>query len=300
VQLPNLDDLSLSGSIVTVDRETLAGIGTALRGRFGGRSRLLKRHADNRVVNMLLEVPTGLNFTEVEIRGTHECLLSTVRLAEACCKTLVKLSYTVSAFCECHPFDWSVGSGTLALTPPSNVDGCEAFERSFDFSKFPNLQEVEFGIRWMSASLPWIPIAISTLRPATSPRLSALKFDFARRPLVANRRSLDALIEATGDDLRWVADEVARIEREFEGAVDSIILRDPAFQVVFDTLDVRFHSCGAHDTHGLVDSIPCRFFNIEAVRRDLWMLLPLVSFNLAVFCDGGFRLCVLVIGSPGR
>ena len=107
VQLPNLDDLSLSGSVVAVDRRRLVGIGTALRGRFGGQLRLLKGHADKDVMDMLLEIPTGLHFTDVQICGTRECLLSTVRLAEACCKTIVKVSYTVSVCCESHLFSWS-------------------------------------------------------------------------------------------------------------------------------------------------------------------------------------------------
>ena len=101
-QLPNLDDLSLSGSVV-VDRGTLPWMGAILRGRFGGQLRLLKGHANPDVVNMLLEVPTGLHFTEVEVRGTYECLLSTVRLAESCAKTLVKLSYAVSFHGKSHP-----------------------------------------------------------------------------------------------------------------------------------------------------------------------------------------------------
>jgi hypothetical protein len=106
VQLPNLNDLSLSGSLVAVDRNALSGIGTVLRGRFGGQLRLLNGYADKDVMNMLLEVPTGLHFTEMRIRGTHGSFLSTVRLAEACCKTLVKLSYAVSIHGKSHPFSW--------------------------------------------------------------------------------------------------------------------------------------------------------------------------------------------------
>ena len=110
VQLPNLDDLSLSGSIFVLDRRVLVGIGTVLRGRFGGRLQLLKGHVDKDVMNMLLEIPTGLHFTDVQIRGTRERPLSTVTLAEACSKTLVKLAYTVSFYSESHPFpqfSWS-------------------------------------------------------------------------------------------------------------------------------------------------------------------------------------------------
>ena len=114
VQLPNLDELSLSGSIFPVGRRELVGIGTTLRGRFGGRLRLCKGYADRDVMNMLLEIPTGLHFTEVEIHGTHECLRSTVMLANACCETLAKLSYTVSTFCESYLFSrsgWSWYAG---------------------------------------------------------------------------------------------------------------------------------------------------------------------------------------------
>ena len=107
VQLPNLNDLSLSGSSVEVDNNTPPGMGGTLRGRFGGQLRLLKGHADTNIMDMLLEVPTGLHFTVVEIRSTHECLFSTVRLAEACSRTLVKLSYKVSNYGKFHPFSWS-------------------------------------------------------------------------------------------------------------------------------------------------------------------------------------------------
>ena len=100
LHLPNLNDLSLSGSLVPVDRRTLAGIGTTLSGKFGGQLRLLKGFVDKDIINMLLEVPTGLHFTEVEIRGTSECLIPTVRLAEACANTLVKFSYYVSYYCK--------------------------------------------------------------------------------------------------------------------------------------------------------------------------------------------------------
>jgi len=99
-QLPNLDDLSLSGALIPLSRSVLAGIGIDLRGRFGGQLRLSEGCACKDVVDMLLEVPTGLRFTEAEIRGMGECLLLTVRLTEACCETLVKLSYAVSSYCR--------------------------------------------------------------------------------------------------------------------------------------------------------------------------------------------------------
>ena len=100
-QLPNLNDLSISGHLIIVDAEDiLQGRGAVLRGRFGGRLRFSGHHTCLGVVDMLLEVPTGLHFTEMSIFTPHDCLLHTVRLAEACGKTLVKLTYTVSSHCK--------------------------------------------------------------------------------------------------------------------------------------------------------------------------------------------------------
>ena len=104
MQLPNLDDVSLSGSLLPVDRKALPGIGTVLKGRFGGRLILRDGCADEDVVNMLLEIPSGLRFTEVQVQCTHKGLPSAVRLAEACSKTLVKLSQTITIDCKFHPF----------------------------------------------------------------------------------------------------------------------------------------------------------------------------------------------------
>jgi len=160
---------------------------------------------------MLLEIPTGLHFTEVQVLSTHECLLSTVMLAEACFQTLVKLAYTVSFHC-----------------------GYEVFMASFDFSEFPNLQEVEFAVGWMKGSVAWIPIALSTLKPATSPRLSTVQLDFFRPPI--SNRSVETLVQTTRGGLRQVAEEVTRIEHEFEGAVNLTVIGDPSFQAVFDAL----------------------------------------------------------------
>ena len=126
---------------------------------------------------------------------------------------------------------------TLALSPV--VDRNEAFERSFDFSKLPNLQEVELRVSWIGGGLRWIPAALSTLRPATSPRLSTIQLDFSHRVV----QSIQAAFEYAGSDLRWVADEVARIVREFEGAVTVTVLRDSQFEMVFDTLKARFNFC---------------------------------------------------------
>jgi len=105
-QLPNLDSLSLSGSLNPVGN-TLPGIGAALKGRFGGRLQLLKGFAREDVMNMLLEIPTGLHFIEIRIHDARQCPLSAVRLVEACGTTLVKLSYTATSRSEYRLSSWS-------------------------------------------------------------------------------------------------------------------------------------------------------------------------------------------------
>jgi len=105
-QMPNLDDLGLLGPFAETDRRKLPGIGTVLKGRFGGR--LMLRDADEDVVNMLLEIPSGLHFVELEIYCTHSRLPPwAVRFTEACGKTLVKLSHTASYNCKSYHFSYS-------------------------------------------------------------------------------------------------------------------------------------------------------------------------------------------------
>ena len=106
-QLPNLNNLSLSGFLLPVDARLLVGIGVTLKGRFGGQLKLCGGYVREDATNMLLEIPTGLHFTEVQIRCTHKCLPSTVRLVEACGETLVKLSQTITFQGKCHPFSQS-------------------------------------------------------------------------------------------------------------------------------------------------------------------------------------------------
>ena len=125
--------------------------------------------------------------------------------------------------------------------PFPGVEQCNAFERSFDFSDFPNLQEVSFGTRvsWSVGGLPWIHLALSTLRPATSPRLSAVQLKFSRSACIYIIGA-QGLIKNVGNDLRQIADEVARIEREFEGVVNFTVLRDSGFGAALDRLNVSF------------------------------------------------------------
>ena len=80
-------------------------------------------------------------------------------------------------------------------------------------------------------------MALSTLRPATSTHLSVIRLDFCS----SGTRSVETMITDMGNDLRRIADELARIEREFEGAVNFIMILDSKFRMVLDTLNVRFH-----------------------------------------------------------
>ena len=130
--------------------------------------------------------------------------------------------------------------------PSSDADGNSTFERSFDFSNSPNIQEVNFGVIWVDGALRWIPMALSTLGPATSPHLCIIRLDFSRSLIVT--RTVETLIHETSYDLRWVANEAVRIEREFKGAVNLSLRRDAAFEEALTTLNVSFHFCGVDDT----------------------------------------------------
>jgi len=133
------------------------------------------------------------------------------------------------------------------LTPSPDVDGVEAPEQFFDFSKFPALQEVGFEVGWASGSLLWIPTSLSTLRPATSPRMTTILLDFLSQSSAA--RSIEILLKSAGSDLQQVADEFARIEREFEGAVDLTVFWNAGFWAAFDALDLKVRFCD-------VDGVP--------------------------------------------
>jgi len=50
------------------------------------------------------------------------------------------------------------------------------------------------------------------------------------------------MMKNMGDDLRWIADEFARIEREFDGAVSFTVIRDLGFEQL-DTFKARFYFC---------------------------------------------------------
>lgn len=99
-----------------------------------------------------------------------------------------------------------------------------------------------FRVGCAGSGLSWIPITLSTLKRATSPHLSAIQLNFVWQP--SADQSVETAIEDAGDDLRWIADEVAQIKCEFEGTVDLSVVRDPGFNTMFDKLNVRFHFRG--------------------------------------------------------
>ena len=144
-RLPNLNDLILSGTVVAQpeSRKPLPGLGTGLRGRFGGELRIRNGHIDKEFVDMLLEVPTGLHFTKIYIYADCPCLLQTVRLAEACCETLVNFSYSGFVLSKSHPFRSPsfTGSnvGTLTFSPDHRWSRAfRAVLRLFQVPKSPN------------------------------------------------------------------------------------------------------------------------------------------------------------------
>ena len=108
VRLPNLDDLSLWGPFIQMNGGAFLGIGTVPRGRVGGKLVVRDVHYGNRgVINMLLEIPTGLHFTKVEVDRARDFIPSVIRLAEVCRKTIVELTLNVVFNGKYRPFSWS-------------------------------------------------------------------------------------------------------------------------------------------------------------------------------------------------
>jgi len=95
---------------------------------------------------------------------------------------------------------------------------------------------VTFSLHFFRGSLRYIPVALSTLKPSTSPHLFHvhLRFTGPTHPIPGTWNP-----ENMGNDLRQIADEFSRIEREYEGAVALGVSRDMEFGWL-DTLNVRF------------------------------------------------------------
>ena len=106
---------------------------------------------------------------------------------------------------------------------------------------FPNLQEVRLGVRWVSGNLRWISAALSTLKPATSPRLSIIQLSFSGGAVATQDEEIMS-------DLQRIGAEMSRIRREFEGAVRLTVIQGGWFKAALEKLDVEFRLCGADDT----------------------------------------------------
>lgn len=206
VQLPNLDDLCLSGLFDMAEEHNLLGVEVALTGKFRGRLELTNRRTHEDIVAVLLGIPTGLHFTEVDIHVYRESLLPIVRLVEACKGTLVKLRYRVVLH-------------TATESP----------DTTFDFSKSPNLQNVTFAVHWFNGDVRWIPVALSTLQSTSSPQLRQIHLEFNYRG-PAHTGPGTAALDGLAHELGWAADEFIRIESQYEGSVKITVDMDATFR----------------------------------------------------------------------
>jgi len=96
---------------------------------------------------------------------------------------------------------------------------------------------VTVGLYFAYGSLHYIPVALSTLEPSTSPHLSQIKLRLTGTTH-PNFTSGTSALEDLNNDLRQIADEFSRIEREY-GAVNLSVYRDMEFERL-DALNVRF------------------------------------------------------------
>ena len=123
---------------------------------------------------------------------------------------------------------------------------------------------VIFGLLLAYGSVHYIPVALSTLKPSTSPHLSDVQF---RLTGLTHPRytSENWNLENMGDDVPQIAEELTRIEREYEGVADLRVFRGAGFER-YDTLNVRF------------------FISVELNKtslRDCW-LIPHRSFSVGI------------------
>jgi len=145
-----------------------------------------------------------------------------VRLAEAFRETLVRLLYGGFIHGKSRG---SVCSSARVFMLTSPVDGREAFDRP---STFPDLQASRSVIQchWVHGDLQWIPASLTTLNPATSPRLSKIYLGFSAQ---CTRASFTTswVHEAGEVGHRPPTDRgrIYRIEREYGGAVDLAMSR---------------------------------------------------------------------------
>ena len=126
-------------------------------------------------------------------------------------------------------------------------------------------------------------MALSTLRRTTSPHLSVIKLNFS-----SINRTIENIITDMGNDLRRIADEIARIGGEFQGAVKFIVVPDSHFELVLNILNVRFCFVGWKRPRGHIDSSSfalCRSFSTTIV--EMGQLFPSLAPFDRSFCGAG-------------
>ena len=126
-------------------------------------------------------------------------------------------------------------------------------------------------------------MALSTLRPATSPRLSIIRLSLFA---TTSRADVEIVITKIANDLRRIADEVSRIEREFEGAVNFTVIADSKFYAALGSLNVRFSFFGWKKPRGHVDLssfVSCRSFSATLIEIGRFSLLLAPCRSLSPF-----------------
>jgi hypothetical protein len=101
---------------------------------------------------------------------------------------------------------------------------------------------VSLHVKWLFGRLDWIPEALSTFKPATSPRLTKvhLGFDYPLDQIESQNSHDHSELEDLDRELHWIARELARIEREYEGTVNIVVMMGEEFGL-FTEVDVRVH-----------------------------------------------------------
>ena len=148
--------------------------------------------------------------------------------------------------------------------PFPDSDGPDILEQSLDFSKLPNLREVNLVLRLAGGGPPRIPVAFSTLRPATSPHLSTIRLEFACEPTLAHLT--ETVVDEMINYLEQLPGETTRIQREFEGAVDFTVAIDSKFEAVLGKIDVRIYFDKSSWSRKFISTRACRFLNSIVVE----------------------------------
>ena len=116
-QLPNLDSLSLMSQ--EWGGPIPPGSGGLIQGKLNGKLRLRRRSAHRDLLDTLMEVTTGPQFTEVEIRDARiHCFPATLELIKACRDTLTKLHFSTLVMGNTSP---SLTRNRGAEIPQSNI-----------------------------------------------------------------------------------------------------------------------------------------------------------------------------------